>query len=578
MKTSHFLSVVLTTIILLLASCNPKEKPVVTTNSVTEITSKSAVVEASVTSDGGAEIVDRGICWSVSQSPTISDNRKMNGSGTGTYTTLIENLENATHYYVRAYATNSEGTSYGEMMDFITSDTSNMDLPEIKIMKIRDITEHSAVIDLELLSDGGAEIIEKGICYNTESSVSIQDNVVKNEDEGNVFTINLTELEDGVKYYIRAYAINEKGISYTRSTTFVTIRIPELPTITTNTVKEITTANAVCEATIEDLGGADFIAKGFCWSTSPEPTLEDEHTTKINNPFPLNFEETIGGNFEDNTTYYVRAYVTNEIGTSYGEELTFKTPDVEYKDGYITIDGVNNYRMIDVEEGTFLRGYQNSDPEGPNYYQTVAFVETPLHYVTLTKPYYIGETEVTQDLWIMVMGSDNSRFKGDRRPVDWLSYDKINGFIERLNKLTGCSFRLPTEAEWEFAARGGNQSEGYTYYGSDNPDDVAVFHIIESEGGKTAEVKSKMPNELGLYDMNGNVEEFCFDNFNSYSGFVYEEYQTILDPVGKVNAYYGDKKVIRGGRINDKDPRALISRKYEDPDFAYFNRGFRLAL
>ncbi|MDD6784574.1 MAG: formylglycine-generating enzyme family protein, partial [Prevotellaceae bacterium] len=136
------------------------------------------------------------------------------------------------------------------------------------------------------------------------------------------------------------------------------------------------------------------------------------------------------------------------------------------------------------------------------------------HQVTLSS-YYIGETEVTQALWAVVMGNNPSRFKGDNNPVEKVSWNDCQEFISKLNSLTGQKFRLPTEAEWEYAARGGNKSRGYQYSGSNNLDDVAWYY--GNSGSKTHIVKTKQPNELGIYDMSGNVWEWCYDWKGDYS-------------------------------------------------------------
>ena len=140
--------------------------------------------------------------------------------------------------------------------------------------------------------------------------------------------------------------------------------------------------------------------------------------------------------------------------------------------------------------------------------------ERPAHQVTL-KNYYIGETEVTQELWKTVMGNNPSFFDGSNLPVENISWEDCQEFIRKLNAKTGQKFRLPTEAEWEYAARGGKNSKGYKYSGSNNLDDVS-WHEGNSSN-KTHAVKTKSPNELGLYDMSGNVWEWCSDRFGNYT-------------------------------------------------------------
>ena len=162
--------------------------------------------------------------------------------------------------------------------------------------------------------------------------------------------------------------------------------------------------------------------------------------------------------------------------------------------------------------------------------------EKPVHQVTLSD-YYIGETEVTQELWQAVMGSNPSSFTGSGLlPVEYVSWDDCQTFITKLNVLTGMQFRLPTEAEWEFAARGGNSSQGYKYSGSNNIDDVAWYG--SNSNYNTHEVGTKAPNELGLYDMSGNVWEWCQDWYGSYSSSA----QT--NPTGPTSGSY---RVFRGG-------------------------------
>ena len=187
-----------------------------------------------------------------------------------------------------------------------------------------------------------------------------------------------------------------------------------------------------------------------------------------------------------------------------------------------------SFTMIPVEGGTFTMG-ATSEMEDP--WES----EKPTHQVTLSS-YYIGETEVTQALWKAVMGSNPSAFIGDDLPVETVRWDDCQTFISKLNALTGKRFRLPTEAEWEFAARGGNQSRHTQFSGSSRIDDVAWYD--GNSGSKTHPVNTKHPNELGIYDMTGNVWEWCQDWFGSYSNYA----QT--NPTG---AGSGSDRVLRGG-------------------------------
>lgn len=161
--------------------------------------------------------------------------------------------------------------------------------------------------------------------------------------------------------------------------------------------------------------------------------------------------------------------------------------------------------------------------------------EKPVHKVTLND-YYIGETEVTQELWQAVMGSNPSEFKGSNLPVENIDWCDCLDFLQKLNEKTGQKFRMPTEAEWEYAARGGTKSQGYKYCGSNNVNDVAWYD--ENSNEKSHAVKTKAANELGIYDMAGNVTERCYDRYGRY----HSSAQT--NPTGPAKGY---NRVTRGG-------------------------------
>lgn len=224
-----------------------------------------------------------------------------------------------------------------------------------------------------------------------------------------------------------------------------------------------------------------------------------------------------------------------------------------------TVNGVS-FKMIPVEGGTFTMGAtaeQGSDAGSS---------ETPTHQVTLSS-YAIGETEVTQELWEAVMGSNPSNFSGNQLPVEMVSWDDCQTFITKLNQLTGANFRLPTEAEWEFAARGGNKRSGYKYAGSNTIGDVAWYSGNSSS--KPHAVAQKLPNELGLYDMSGNMHEWCQDWYGSYSSAA----QT--NPTGPAS---GSARVVRGGAWDNAAEYCRVSYRVSGtPSTSYELVGLRLA-
>jgi formylglycine-generating enzyme required for sulfatase activity len=223
--------------------------------------------------------------------------------------------------------------------------------------------------------------------------------------------------------------------------------------------------------------------------------------------------------------------------------------------------------MIAVEGGTFWMGAQKTDPNAPNYDTDAYDGESPVHKVTLSD-YYIGKYPVTQAQWKAVMGSNPSNFKGDNLPVEEVSWDDVQEFIRKLNAQTGKSYRLPTEAEWEFAARGGNSSRGYKYSGSNTAGSVAWN--IDNRGEKTHPVGTKQANELGIYDMSGNVWEWCSDWYGSYSS------GSQTNPKG---ANSDSDRVHRGGCRGNSAWCVRVSRRgSSNPDDRGNYLGFRLAL
>ena len=247
---------------------------------------------------------------------------------------------------------------------------------------------------------------------------------------------------------------------------------------------------------------------------------------------------------------------------SWMEHLAIRKIEEETaKQKSFNVNGVS-FDMISVEGGTFTMGASNQDSDA-------SYEERPAHEAILST-FYIGKYEVTQELWQAVMGNNPSpdSCKGEKVPVVDVSWDDCDDFIKELNKLTGKKFRLPTEAEWEFAARGGKNGKGYKYAGNDNIEAVAWY--CGNSGGHPHPVGQKQHNELSLYDMSGNVWEWCQDWYGSYSS------NSQTNPTG---ASSGSYRVNRGGGWGN-DARGCRSsrRSYITPSYGDNYLGLRLAL
>ena len=275
------------------------------------------------------------------------------------------------------------------------------------------------------------------------------------------------------------------------------------------------------------------------------------------------YENGYGVTKDINQAIYWYRKAADQGNSSAQDALDRLTSDSSYaSDQTFTVGGVS-FKMIYVEGGTFSMGATSEQG-----YDDPWDEEKPVHVVTLSS-FHIGETEVTQALWEAVMDYNPSDNKGSKLPVGGVSWNDCQEFVRKLNNMTGKNFRLPYEAEWEFAARGGNKSRGYKYSGSNNIKDVA-WCIDNSD--KTHKVASKRANELGLYDMSGNVREWCNDYYD-------ENYYSSSPSINPQGPYSGTEGVLRGGcwghgprscRVSSRDGRSL--------DYHISDIGFRIAL
>lgn len=294
--------------------------PVVKTGEVSNIRNTKAVVAGNVEWDGDALLTERGICYSESAVPTISDEHVAAGNTEGDFSAQITGLTRNTAYRARAYAINEIGVAYGSLVFFTTADVLDT-IPALTTLQATEITPSSARVGGEITSDGGNEILERGICYSLEAAPDTSDEFVTTGGGDAPYSEVLTGLEDGATYFARAYAINDMGVGYGNEISFQT-PLQGLPTVITldPTVNGATIAYISGNVTSE--GDAPVVTRGICYSTEPQPDANDIVIASGSGAGFFNCNLT---GLQEGTIYYARAFAANSIGTVYGNEVSFNT-------------------------------------------------------------------------------------------------------------------------------------------------------------------------------------------------------------------------------------------------------------
>jgi len=288
----------------------PLLKATLSTTAATNITSTSASVGGNISNDGGASITSRGVCWNTTGNPNTGNNKTSDGTGKGAFTSTLTDLSPNTTYYLKAFATNNQGTAYGNEISF----TTLANLPTLTATVVSIFTASSAVCGGEVTNDGGAQVSERGVCYSTSQNPTTTNNKTAIGNGTGVFSTMITGLTANTTYYVRAYAINKQGTAYGSQESFKTHALA-LPTVLTTTPSGLTSSGAVLGGNVTSDGNATVTERGVCYSTSQNPTTANNK--KIIGSGTGTVSNRVTG-LTATTTYYVSAYAINNQGTTYG--------------------------------------------------------------------------------------------------------------------------------------------------------------------------------------------------------------------------------------------------------------------
>lgn len=300
------------------------QAPTLTTSELKNILITTSVAGGNISYDGGKPVLERGVCLSLVANPTIQDIRVQIGKGEGEFAIVLTKLKPFTNYFIRAYAINEIGVSYGNELNFKTQDYR---LVTLRTIEPESVQIFEATLGGETQDAGGGEITQRGICLSRTANPTITDlNFASSTNGLGTYKIVVTQLEENTKYYVRAYAKNEKGYAYGEEKTFQTQDI-RLPKVETSSVTNETFSTANIAGKLIDDGGVPILEQGFCYSKQPNPDINDQVAISPNMNLFLK-------NLEDGTTYYVRAFAKNRKGIGYGETIIFKTIGYTYAEVY----------------------------------------------------------------------------------------------------------------------------------------------------------------------------------------------------------------------------------------------------
>ncbi len=409
--------ILLVTVSFCITTCKknePAKLPIVSTTPVKYITTTTALGGGNIISNGGAEITSYGVCWGVSINPSTSDTKTIDESSSTIYVSHLKSLIPGTVYHIRAYATNSAGTAYGDELVFLTLGQTpvSITLPAINI-SLTGATLNGTVNANELST---TVTFEYGLTTNYGSSLTAAQSPVTGNIVTNVST-DITGLTSGSTYHFRIKSVNSIGTTYSNDMSFSTIHAAaSLPIISTNSVSGITGTTALSGGTITDDGGGDIIEKGVCWSLNGNPEAGDFHTS--NGSGIADFISSLKG-LSVYTNYYLRAYATNSLGTSYGNQITFTTL-------FVDLDG-NLYNAVTIGTQVWMK---------ENLKTTVFNDGTSI--LLINDSYSWGKISVPQYCWYNFDASANKELYGAL----------YNWNAVRTGKLCPTGWHVSTDSDW----------------------------------------------------------------------------------------------------------------------------------
>lgn len=438
------------------SAITPAVLPAITTSAITSVNAPTAVCGGNINNDGGSSIISRGVCWNTVTNPTIEDGKTTDGTGLGSFVSTITGLSPGTKYYVRAYATNSVGTVYGN----VVSITLPAILPTVSTA-VSSITAGSALCTGDITNDGGSIILDRGFCFSTTqnpTSTISGPNIYPGTGEG-TFTSSIpadeTLLNPGTTYYVRAYARNSVGTAYGNQVIFTTLAIR--PTVTTSIVLNITAISAVCGGNITNNGGGTITDSGIYWGTNANPSTFGNKTSNVTGavPYTISLTGLISG-----STYYVCAYATNSAGNSYGSILTFKPQQQGSSATLADIDG-NIYHTVAIGSQIWMvenlqtTKYQNGD--------SIPYVTNNLQWFNLLTGAYCKYGNATYGLlynWYAMNDSRNLCPTGWHIPeaTEWVD---LTNYLGGANN-AGLKLKESGTKHWSPPNTGATNESGFT--------------------------------------------------------------------------------------------------------------------